>query len=250
MDEEGSSTYRAYESYQDDNENYRLFLEETDSTGNHAQVTEFDYGYGSNQALATPQTFTYFQGGSYQDASGETYLEWGCWEDQNVGATQGLVGKNGADEFYAATNKIWFVRGNQTHEDYIDYLHQQGTVYAYSGDVYGVFVDGTGPTATELNGTGGFSCQIDYGSRQVTDFHIDAAGGGYDVHLSGSGSLSPNGEFDIENLSGTLSGHATQADPTYASGGVAGGKADGVGGYWQAHDGSDYWASGEFHGNR
>jgi len=244
------TTYRAYEALQDENENYRLFLEEADASGSQASVSEFDYGSGTNLALPTPQTFTYFQGGTYQDGSGHSFLEWGWWEDQDMGATGGLVGKSGANEFFAATNKIWHVEGDRTHPDYIDYLHRQGAAYTYSGDVYGVFVDGTGPTATELNGTGGFSCRIDFGSRQVTDVHIDATGAGCDVHLSGSGTLDPDGELEIENLSGTLKGHTTQNDPTFASGGVAGAKAEGVGGYWQAHDGSDYWASGEFHGKR
>ena len=241
------NTHAAYEVEHEGEADYRLFLQEEDAVGSKARVTEFDWGFGSNKALGTPRTFVYFQGGHYQDAGGHNFLEWGWWEDTNPAGDRGLVGQNGADKFFAATDKIWHVEGDRTHPDYIDYLQQQGAVYGYSGDAHGVFVDASGPSAVNLSGP--FSCSIDFGSRQVTSFKVDASGGPYDVHLSGSGSLDSNGDLDIENLSGTLSGQPTQGDSTFAGGTLAGARAEGVAGDWHAH-GGDYWAIGEFHGRR
>jgi hypothetical protein len=245
---EGAAAHEAYEIQNEGDADYRLFLQETDATGNQAQVTEFDYG-SFNPTLPTPlRTFTYFQGGDYKDAGGHSFLEWGWWEDTT---NDGKIGEAGADWFLAATRKIWHVEGDRTHPDYIDYLQQQGAVYSYSGGAHGVFVDSSvGPPAAADHLAGSFFCTIDFGSRQVSDFHIDASGGIYDVHLSGSGTLDANGEMDVEDLSGTLFGHSVQDEPTAAAGVVCGPRAEGVAGAWHAHDGSHYWATGEFHGRR
>jgi hypothetical protein len=211
-------------------------------------VTAFDYG-SYNPTLPTPlRTFTYFQGGSYKDASGHSFLEWGWWEDK---VDDGMVGEDSPDTFLAATQKIWHVEGDRTHPDYIDYLQGQGAVFSYSGDAHGVFLDSSGtppPVAEHLAGS--FSCDIDFGSRQVSKFKIDASGGGYDVHLNGSGTVDGNGELDVDDLTGTLSGQTVQDEPTGAGGVVLGAEAEGVAGAWHAHDGSHYWATGEFHGRR
>ncbi len=245
----GGDRHTAYESMRGEDEpDFRLFLDETDASGNQAKVTEFDWGFGGNNALATPRTFTYFQAGSYKDVSGHSFLEWGWWEDTGGGVDQGKVGTFSGSDFYAATSKIWHIEGDQTHPDYITYLHQQNAVYSYSGEAYGVFVDSSVPESHHLAGT--FSCCIDFGSRNVPSFQIDAAGGGQTVHLSGTGDLDPDGTFEVDDLSGTLSGHGTQNDPTFAAGMLCGPKAEGAAGVWQAHDGSDYWATGEFHGKR
>ncbi len=246
----GADTHRAYESEHEDEPDYRLFLQETDTSGSYAEVTEFDWGYGENKALAAPRTFTYFKGGHYQDSSGKNFLEWGWWEDTGGGADMGKIGEGPAGAFYAATGKIWHVEGDQTHPDYIAYLHQQNASCNYSGDAHGVFVDSTPPTPTSAHLAGAFSCTINFGSRRFSGFLINASGGGRTVHLSGSGSIDPDGTFDIENLSGTLSGHPTQDDPTHVGGAVAGPKTEGVAVAWEAHDGAHYWATGEFHGKR
>jgi hypothetical protein len=245
---DGADTHVAYELQHEGDADYRLVLQETDATGSKAQVTEFDYG-SLDPTLPTPlRTFTYFQGGSYKDASGHSFLEWGWWEDTQ---DDGKIGESGAGWFLAATRKIWHVEGDRTHPDYIDYLQEQGAVFSYSGGAHGVFVDESAtpsPAAEPLAGS--FSCNIDFGSRQVSSFKIDASGGGYDVHLSGSGTVDANGELDVDDLTGTLSGHIVQDEPTGAGGVVLGAEAEGVAGAWHAHDGSHYWATGEFHGRR
>jgi hypothetical protein len=244
----GAVSHEGYEIRNEGDPDYRLLLQETDAVGDQAQVTEFDYGSYSPSLPSPLRTFTYFQGGEYKDAGGNAYLEWGWWEDT---VNDGRIGEDGANLFFAAERKIWHVEGDRTHPDYIDHLRQQNAVYTYSGGAHGVFVDSSAsPSAAVDHLAGSFSCTIDFGSRQVSDFHIDASGGTYDVHLSGSGTLDANGELDVEDLSGTLSGHSVQDEPTAAGGVVLGGQAEGVAGAWHAHDGSDYWATGEFHGRR
>jgi len=252
---DGADTHKAYELQHEGDADYRLVLQETDAIGSKARVTEFDWGFGSNNALGTPRTFVYFQGGHYQDAGGHNFLEWGWWEDTNPAGDRGLVGQNGTDKFFAATQKIWHVEGDRTHPDYIDYLQEQGAVFSYSGGAHGVFVDESAtpsPAAEHLAGS--FSCDIDFGSRRVSNFKIDASGGDYGVHLNGSGTVDANGELDVDDLTGTLSKqgtpHTVQDEPTGAGGVVLGAEAEGVAGAWHAHDGSHYWATGEFHGRR
>ncbi len=249
---DGADTHVAYELQHEGDADYRLVLQETDATGSKAQVTAFDYG-AYNPTLPTPlRTFTYFQGGSYKDASGHSFLEWGWWEDTQ---DDGKIGEAGADWFLAATQKIWHIEGDRTHPDTIDYLGRQGAAFSYSGDAHGVFLDSSGtppPIAEHLAGS--FSCDIDFGSRRVSSFKIDATGGDYGVHLNGSGTLNANGELDVDDLTGTLSKQGTpspvQDEPTGAGGVVLGAEAEGVGGAWHAHDGGHYWATGEFHGRR
>ena len=70
-----------------------------------------------------------------------------------------------------------------------------------------------------------------------------------------SGSLDLDGEFDIENLSGTLDTHVglPQCTIPRATGGggvICGVRADGIAGAWNAHDGGNLWATGPFCGKR
>ncbi len=78
----------------------------------------------------------------------------------------------------------------------------------------------------------------------------DASSTHYHGNLSGSGRVDANGDLDIEQLSGTLNGQASQDGPTGAGGAVCGPRAEGVAGDWRAHDGNAHWATGEFHGRR
>lgn len=242
----GPNQHVAYETDHDEDPDHRLVLQEQDAEGTKATVSEFTDG---TSVPVSGRTFTYFKGGSYTDASGREYLEWGWWEDLGSGS-KGLVADDGTDFYYAATHKIWHVEGLRTHPDYIDYLHQQGARFSYAGETKGVFVeDGVG--AVEL--TGPFSCQVDFGSRSVKDIHIQSSNAGYFVNLNGSGSLGSDGEIDIDNLSGTLesptAGTKTAVD-TGGGGVIMGPKADGIAGAWDAHDGGSLWATGQFYGKR
>jgi len=245
----GPDQHVAYKTTHDEDPNHSLVLQEQDAEGTKASVTEFSDGTG---IPVSGRTFTYFRGGSYTDASGQEYLAWGWWEDLGGGPDQGLVAEDGGNPYYAATAKIWHIEGLRTHPDYIAYLHQQGARYSYSGESKGVFVE-NGVGAVEL--TGSFSCQVDYASRSVEDIHIHSANAGYSVDLSGSGSLDSDGEFDIDNLSGKLDTPSTTPQDTipWATGGggvICGAKADGIAGAWNAHDGGNLWAAGQFYGKR
>ena len=70
-----------------------------------------------------------------------------------------------------------------------------------------------------------------------------------------SGSLDLDGEFDIENLSGTLNtpGGLPQSTIPWATGGggvICSVKADGIAGAWNAHEGGNLLATGQLYGKR
>lgn len=242
----GPNQHVAYETDHDEDPAHRLVLQEQDAEGTKATVSEFT---DSTSVPVSGRTFTYFKGGSYTDASGREYLEWGWWEDVGSGS-KGLVADDGTDFYYAATHKIWHIEGLRTHPDYIDYLHRQGARFSYTGETKGVFVE-NGVGAVEL--TGPFSCRVDFGSRSVKDIHIQSSNAGYFVNLSGSGSLDPDGEIDIDNLSGTLESPTAGSKNAVDTGGggvIMGPKADGIAGAWDAHDGGSLWATGQFYGKR
>ena len=98
--------------------------------------------------------------------------------------------------------------------------------------------------------SGPFSCNIDFGNKQVSDLDINASGGAHSVHITGSGNLGSDGEFKLGGLTGTIDGNSVESEATGAGGACFGGKAEGVAGDWHAHGGNDYWATGEFHGER
>jgi hypothetical protein len=68
--------------------------------------------------------------------------------------------------------------------------------------------------------------------------------------MTGSGTMDPNGEFDITPSGGSIAGNALDIPESGAGGAVVGGKAEGVGGTWWAHGGSDWYGVGEYHGKR
>ncbi len=244
----GAETHIAYEVGHQNDPNFIMKVQEESAASMDAKVTDVRWGSPSNQAIGSPHSFTWTQAGQYTDANGSEYLRWGFWEDLN--ANPGLIGNDGND-FYAATAKIWEVEGDLTHPDIISALQQQGTVYTYKGEAKGVYADSS--AADTANLTGDFSCSVDFGNTQVSDFTIDVddGAGGHAVNLSGgSGSLNSEGGFNIDNFSGTINGSTIPSGDSLASGGLVGGKAEGVGGVWAAHDGNDKWATGEFHGKR
>ena len=225
-----------------------MTLTEQDNTGSMARVDYLDWGYGEDIHV-DGSDFTYFNGGSYKDDKGHEYLKWGWWED-TVPTDMGKIGfKAGTGNFYAATARIWHIEGNVTHEDYISRLNREGKSYDYSGEAKGVFADSSGGL-NPATLSGPFSCQIHFGNKAVNNLDINVSGNGVQVHISGSGTLEKDGSFDIKDLTGTIGGNAVNPPATSANGGCAGGKAEGVGGTWFAHDGQDYWATGEFHGKR
>jgi len=240
---EGVITHVAYEDNHEGNPSYILKLEEAPD-GSSAKVTDFDWG----ESVPTVNTqFTYFKGGSFEDGQGNTFLEWGWWEDTSG---SGKVG-SGEGSFYVATKKIWHVEGLLTDQEYISYLQRQNAVYAYSGEGKGVMVDTCAPGNYHLSGP--FSMEINFGTGSISDWHLNLSdGSGHSLSLhSSSGVLHSNGEFDIDNVSGTFNG-STATDPSYTSAGgaVVGPRAEGVAGTYTAGDGGDYWATGEFHGKR
>jgi len=244
----GAETYTAHEAGHLTDDSYKMTLTEQDNNGSMARVDYLDWGYGEDIHV-DGSDFTYFNGGSYNDENSNEYLKWGWWED-TVPTDMGKIGfKAGTGDFYAATSRIWHIEGNTTHEDYISRLHREGKVYDYSGEANGVFADSSGGL-NPATLSGPFACQIDFGNKAVNNLDINVSGNGIQVHITGSGTLEKDGSFDIKDLTGTIGGKAVNPPATAANGGCVGGKAEGVGGLWFAHDGQDYWATGEFHGNR
>lgn len=246
-----TQTFDVYEAGHQNNESYKMTFQEASSNTKDMKVVYFAWGHNSNKALTASHVFQWHQGGRYTDDKGHEYLKWGWWEDTQT-SDKGLVGVDGTDKFYAASGKVWEIEGDRTHPDYISYLRQQNFSATYRGEAKGVYADSSISDVTNL--TGNFSCYIDFGSAQVTEFEIDVNddAGGHRVHIyNGSGTLDDDGGFNISGFSGTINGSSIAASPdTNARGGCAGGKAEGVGGLWQAHDGDAKWATGEFHGKR
>ena len=240
----GAETHVAYEIKHQNNDDYKITIQEQSYPSMDMKVTQFGWGAGTN-AIASPHYFQWHWGGHYLDENGHEYLRWGYWEDTE--APLGQIG-TGSD-YYVATNKIWEIEGSRTHTDYISYLHQQGASYTYTGEAKGVIAHSAGAFAPhELSGP--FSCHINFGNKQVSDLDINASGGVHSVHITGSGNLGSDGEFKLEGLTGTIDGNIVDSEATGAGGACFGGKAEGVAGDWQAHGGNDYWATGEFHGSR
>jgi hypothetical protein len=245
---EGAAMHVSYEDAHFDNPNYKMTIQEVSASNMDMNITEFGWG---TPATPANHTFKWHFGGGYKDENGHEYMFWGWWSDAS-GADVGKIGSEGANEYYAAAETIWEVEGETTHPDYIDYLHQQGQVFTYSGESKGVYASSAAPDVRVLSGD--FSCKIDFGNYQVSNFSINASQGGVgptvvDMH-GGSGTLKTAGDFDISNFSGTVGGGAIDPSYTGAGGGCVGGKAQGVGGNWWARGGTDHWATGEFHGKR
>ena len=246
----GAESHVAHVRRFENDDQYKMIVQEQSATNMDAQVTQFGWGPGTAAALGTPHTFTWNYGGRYMDDTGREYLSWGWWEH-----TGGRIGEGGGDNFFAATGKIWEVEGLRTHTDYISYLTRQNAEYKYSGEAKGVFADSNNAgTLNPVELSGPFSCKIDFGGKKVSDFGIEATGGiggGISVKIkNGSGVLENDGDFDISGFTGTINGNAINDQETGASGAVVGYTADGVGGQWFADDGNNYWATGEFHGKR
>lgn len=247
----GIESLVAYEAAHQNNSNYKMVLDEQSNLNEDVQVSYFTWDHSSNQALGTPHTFNWNVGGSYVDGDSREYLLWGWWEDP-AGVDKGLVGDDGSNKFYAASGNIWQVEGHRTHTDYVSYLQERGENYTYTGQAKGVFASSAAASLV-YNLTGSFSCDIAFGSKQVSNFSIqvNAGGGPPGVYLSGgSGTLASDGGFDISGFTGTIAGNNIVSPDTEAKGSLFGGKAEGVGGLWGAHDGADNWAIGEFHGKR
>ena len=93
---------------------------------------------------------------------------------------------------------------------------------------------------------------VDFGTGSVNEMHItaDTMPSGMPVVLSGHGTVDADGDIDIDTLSGTVNGAATQDSSTGAGGVVVGPEAEGVAGGWHASDGVHNYAAGEFHMKR
>ena len=246
----GPEALVGYEYFQGDDggSDYQVVLQEEDAPLTKATVNQFDWGTGGDISLASPHTFQYIKANSYTDENGHEYMEWGWWEDTS-GTEIGKIGDDGVNNYYAASGKIWHIEGDITHPDYIDYLQSQGAHYTYTGEAKGVYVNSSAADVHELSG--GFSCDVDFGSRQVSDFSIDASGAGHTVHINnGTGVIDHDSTFDIESYSGDIDGSALDTSEDAAGAAFVGGKAQGIGGVWRAWDGGDQWAGGEFHGKR
>jgi hypothetical protein len=226
---------------------FQVILQEQGAPLDKATVTHFGWGTGGDVSLSSPHTFQYVKAGSFQDESGHEYLQWGYWQDTS-GTEFGKIGDDGPHSYYTAAGTIWHLEGDQTHPDYIDYLQSQGAQYGYTGEAKGVYVNSAVADVDALSGA--FSCDVDFGSREVSNFTINASGGGHNVLISNGSGTIQGSAFDIESYSGNIDGAPLAPGYDPASGAFMGNKAQGVGGMWRAWDGADQWAGGEFHGTR
>ena len=245
---EEAAAHEAFEATHGGDDNYRMDVKEQSDTNMDMKVDYFAWG---SVGTSDEHLFEWHHGGHYLDENGHEYLSWGWWED--TGAPLGKIAFGPGYDAYAAAEKIWEVEGDSTHADYISYLHQQGANYTYTGEAKGVFARTGGFDIRVLSGD--FSCNINFGNKHVSNFSIDAKEGGTGPSVvnmtGGSGTLDNDGGFDISGFSGTINGQPLSGSPkTGASGGCAGGKAQGVGGVWWANEGNEHWAAGEFHGRR
>jgi hypothetical protein len=257
-DSSGLESHTAYENAHPENSDFKMVVQETGGSM-EAQVNYFTMDHPVSTSLAL-HTFTYSKIGSYTDAKGSEYLSWGVWSDST--APVGKIREDDASPggaYFAAKGMIWHVEGDLTHPDYLDLLRKQNAVFSYSGSAVGVYAQSA--TSAEVQILGGtFSCQVNFGSRQVSNFNIDtSASGSYRVNLQGgSGSINEKGSFSISGSTfgadSSINGQPIAAGSTGANGAIFGAKAEGTAGTWYARGsgspGADYWATGEFHGRR
>lgn len=254
---DGLEQHTAYENAHADDPQYKMVVEEV-TQGMDMKVSYFTLNHAGDKSLPAPHVFQWQKGGGYVDAKGHEYLTWGWWQDTTPAI--GLVGSDpaGPQDFFAAKGTIWAVEGDLTHPDYIDLLQRQNASFGYNGMAKGVFASSAAASVVHFL-TGSFACQVNFGSRQVSGVNIDVSeSGSFRVNLqAGSGSIANNGNFQIAGSSfgagSTINGHSINTGgETGANGAFFGPKAEGVGGTWHANGGptNQYWATGEFHGQR
>ena len=234
-----------------DNNNYKIVLQEQGVEDRGIKVTNFDNGTGSNIALSTPDYFKRSQLGQYYDSNGLEYLKWGTWESPSGNSASMKIGDSDGTIYYVAGGKIWWVEGYQTHADYIAYLQSQNQTYSYSGEVKGAF-SRTDIDFTKIM-TGTVSFNANFGDLSISNFKMLATGDNearVDI-TSGSGTIKSDGDIDFTNLVGTMDddkGAATDIDSTSDIGGGFGGpKAEGAGLDFGITDGQYRRMAGEGH---
>lgn len=249
----GAETHIAYENAHNNNDDYKMVIEEISDPAMDMKVTYFALNTGGN-VVVVDNYFEWHQGGHYLDENGHEYLMWGWW-DWVSGDASGKVGHDGTNVFYTAEGKIWEIEGKFTHADAITHLQQQNFTATYTGEAKGVYAQSDAANVDILSGI--FSCHIDFGVKQISDFEINVNGAGVDVHLyGGSGVLNGDGTFQLNGSSFISAGSTIDGNPIAgvgengANGACFGTNAQAVGGVWHAHDGADAWATGEFHGKR
>ncbi len=176
------------------------------------------------------------------EVGSNAYMEWGYW-------TMTTPVPTGADTHYV-NNPAWYIFGQITPNDVISGL---SGVLSYSGSAHGTFFS----TAGGIRLDGSFNCQVDFGAGTVADFDLNVADSSnqYQVSiLNASGAIS-NGQFSLNNNTGTwtISSPAVPGDSANgsANGTFYGPVADHVGGAWGV-EGTAYGerAAGVFQGSR
>ncbi|MDY6970911.1 MAG: FecR family protein [Thermodesulfobacteriota bacterium] len=157
-----------------------------------------------------------------------SHMEWGAW-------TMAVPWEYSSEESYFMDNKGYFIFGEKTPD--VSVSSWSGT-FNYGGPAYGTWWTDTGG----IEMTGGFACQLDFGTGYISGFDMVVADT-EETRLAGiedaSGHLGSS-EFSISGGTWSLyDGYtAYTPDQTACNGSLYGPRAESIGGAWAMHESS------------
>jgi len=174
-------------------------------------------------------------------------MEWGRW------VLNDLV-FDGQYNYYV-DNKGWYVFGDVTTNNQMDYLAAKNISAAYTGKSYGTYWIGPGGYLNKVKMEGTFSSDVSFSSRTISNFDLSVSGDGHNASISNaSGSFSgSSSHFALDGNSGQwkIDGISAGVDDKGGYGSVYGPNGERIGGVWGMHnDASNKHAVGAFKGNK
>ncbi|MBW2595388.1 MAG: FecR domain-containing protein [Deltaproteobacteria bacterium] len=195
----------------------------------YAKWVVFNSGANSSTDLGESKPITHAELPGSADCE---YLEWGYWTMADSITVD--------DKTYLINNKGYYICGDDTSS------MPTTTTATYSGDAYGTYWIAGGGTDM----TGEFSCYVNFGTAEISDFDIDVLGGERTVYIhDGSGIYNSDGTFSIANGTWNLDGAEGPPDHTMCHGSFYGTDAASIGGAWGMDEG-DEGVVGIFQGDK
>ncbi len=206
----------------------------------YAKWAVFASGTKNTGSLDDNYPITHNELGSYTDSNGNDYLEWGDWKLEKAFTVDGSE--------YTINNKGHYIIGANTPSSELANLTGAAS---YSGDAHGTYWTSGGG----VDMTGHFTCEVDFGTDEISAVQMDVSGGVYSAMISsGSGAIQSDGTFSITGgtweLNGSTPDHKMAHGSFYGGSNVGTAAAKAIGGAWGMYKTSGEGATGIFHGER
>jgi hypothetical protein len=187
---------------------------------------------------------------SHVELGHDPYTEWGSWMQPNA------MSNDAVTIIYRFDNTNYYIWGDPTPNNQMAALSANNVTGIYSGVSYGTYASGSGPAPVTADMSGSFNTVINFGSKTVSNFNINASGGGHNVTITGASGTFPgvDSQFTVNPSSGQwrLDGAPPFNMSNGAHGSVFGSNGQAVGGQWIILTGSNSGPSaiGIFQGRR